>query len=236
MSSSSSFSITTAEPIAQPHLPPGARARVKRSLFASSGALLDPRARRKAEREAAASLARLCDGGGFWKKKNGSPTPAAAAVAAAAAAAASVAAIEPPRHIPRLFVDVRLAATLPGGRVAIEVLQAKDLMTSVEEEQVEEEGGFDHNADDGGDASSSSPLQRVPNGAARARARLLEAAGYRVLALDASKWLALRGGRRRGGEEEEDGGGGEGGAGSEEAARDEALAALLRPLLVSPDD
>ena len=60
------------------------------------------------------------------------------------------------------------------------------------------------------------------------RARLLEAAGYRVLAVDASKWLALQG------KSDEEAGGGGGGGGAA-AARDAALAALLRPLLLSDD-
>ena len=127
--------------------------------------------------------------------------------------------------------------TLPGGRVTIEMLQSKDLMTSVGEEEEGEVGAkreFDSDEDDGdfdgGAPSSSSSFAppRVPGGAARARARLLEAAGYRVLAVDASKWLALQG------KSDEEAGGGGGGGGAA-AARDAALAALLRPLLLSDD-
>ena len=124
---------------------------------------------------------------------------------------------------------------MPGGRVAIEVLRARDLLTLVEEKETTSRIDDEDEDEDASSSPSSSPVPpRVPGGTARARARLLEAAGYKVLALDASKWLALR--QRRGEGEGEGEGGGREENGGEERARDRALAALLRPLLVSSDD
>jgi len=141
----------------QPHLPPGARSRLKRAMFATA----PPGPRGPAERSVAAALERV-----------GAPA-------------------DPGARSPRLALDVRLPVTLPGGRLALEVLRDSDLTSPA-----------------GGDRSGGSGRRaRAPTGAARARARLLEAAGYRVLALDGAAWAALPG----------------------DGARDEALRALLAP-------
>jgi hypothetical protein len=114
-------------------------------------------------------------------------------------------------RVPRLGVEVRLPVTLPGGRVAIEVLRETDLTRVVggddDDEEEDDDGG-----DDGGDdttrpAHHHRAAARGPTGAARASARLVEAAGFRVLAVNGARWLALPG----------------------DGVRDAALAALLAP-------
>ena len=68
-----------------------------------------------------------------------------------------------PRRLLSVWADVPLAADLPGGRVAVEVLGTRQLTVGV----------------------------RGPAGAARARRALLEALGYAVVAVDGPKWMAL---------------------------------------------